>query len=53
MALVDYGGSSSSASENEDSPEINETPTLSSLKSCRPAGPQETQARGVRRGCGR
>ncbi|XP_050745102.1 U6 snRNA phosphodiesterase 1 isoform X2 [Drosophila biarmipes] len=37
MALVDYGGSSSSASENEDSPEINETPTLSSLK--RPALP--------------
>ncbi|XP_039495783.1 U6 snRNA phosphodiesterase isoform X2 [Drosophila santomea] len=51
MALVDYGDSSSSASEDEDCTETIQTPALSSLKS-RPAGPQEAQARGVRRGCG-
>ncbi|XP_026839210.1 U6 snRNA phosphodiesterase isoform X2 [Drosophila erecta] len=51
MALVDYAGSSTSASEDEDSTETIRTPAMSSLKS-RPAGPQEAQARGVRRGCG-
>ncbi|XP_032579485.1 U6 snRNA phosphodiesterase isoform X2 [Drosophila sechellia] len=43
MALVDYGGSSSSSSEDEDCTENIQTPALISLKS-RPAGPQEAQA---------